>query len=207
MSRSTRAFLAAGAVVVVLWVALATGPGVRLVTRLDVALLEALARLRSDVLVDAASAVNGLSSPVALQVAAWTTLVVLVVVRRFQHLFAVLAVLLVVPVVSNQVNVALGRMRPTDVEVLGSWEGYSHPSLPVARLGLGLTAMLFMLVPVGRWRKRAPRGQWPGRSACWGPPACSWPPTTRPTSLPPSWSASFSPPWPSGYSRRRMPSP
>src|SRR5215207_4718986 len=155
VSGSTRAFFAAGAAVAALWVALATRPGVRLVTRLDVAVLDAVARLRTGVLVDVASAVTGLGSPVAFQVAAWTTLVVLVAVRRFQHLFAVLAVLLVVPVVTNQVNLSLGRMRPTDVEVLGTWDGYSHPSQPVALLGLGLTAMLFMLVPVGRWRTRA----------------------------------------------------
>jgi tRNA A-37 threonylcarbamoyl transferase component Bud32 len=155
VSRSTRAFLVAGSAVVVLWATLATTPGARVVTRVDDATLRAIARLRSGPLVDAASALTALGSPVTFRVAAWATLVVLVGVRRFQHLFAVLAAFLVVPAVGNAVAVGLGRMRPAGVEILGDWDGYSHPSLPVASLGLGLTAAVFTLVPAGAWRTRA----------------------------------------------------
>ena len=154
VSRTTRAFLVAGAAVVALWAVLATTPGARVVTQLDDATLRAVARLRWDPLVDVASAISGIG-PLAFRVAAWTTLAVLVAVRRFQHLLAALAVFLVVPAVSNLVAVGLGRMRPGGVEIVGSWDGYSHPSVPVTALGLGLTALVFTLVPAGRWRTRA----------------------------------------------------
>src|SRR5690606_32545682 len=89
------------------------------------------------------------------RVAAWTTLVVLVVTRRFQHLFVVLAVILLVRLLDGVVTVWLGRMRPADVTVLGDWDGYAHPSTPVVNLVLGATIVLFALVPGGRWRVRA----------------------------------------------------
>ena len=154
VSRSTRVFLVGGAAVVVLWAALATTPGTRLVTEGDDIVLRALARLRWDPVVDVASWLSGLGGPGYI-VAAWITLLVLLVVRRFQHLLVSLAVFLVVPVVSESVAEQLGRMRPGDVEILGSWDGYAHPSVPVTALGLGLTAMVFTLVPAGRGRTRA----------------------------------------------------
>jgi tRNA A-37 threonylcarbamoyl transferase component Bud32 len=51
--------------------------------------------------------------------------------------------------------VAIGRMRPLGVEVLGDWSGYAHPSQPVAALGLSLIGVLYTLVPAGRPRNLA----------------------------------------------------
>jgi tRNA A-37 threonylcarbamoyl transferase component Bud32 len=155
VSPGTRAFLAAGAVVVLLWAALTTDVGVRMVTRGDVAVLDALARLRTDALVDAAQGMAALGSLWTFRVAAWTTLIVLLAARRFQHLFAALAVLLVVSLLNSLLAVGLGRMRPTDVAIVGSWDGYAHPSAPAANIALGFTVMLFTLVPGGQWRSRA----------------------------------------------------
>jgi tRNA A-37 threonylcarbamoyl transferase component Bud32/membrane-associated phospholipid phosphatase len=146
-----------GVSVVVLWVALATDVGVRVVTQADDVVLRALARLRWDPVVDVASGLAGIGEPGYI-LAAWVTLLVLLVVRRFQHLLATLAVFLVVPVVNEAAVERLGRMRPGGVEIVGSWDGYSHPSVPVTALGLGLTAMVFTLVPPGRWRVRAAWG-------------------------------------------------
>jgi tRNA A-37 threonylcarbamoyl transferase component Bud32 len=80
---------------------------------------------------------------------------VLVAVRRFQHLFVVLAAFLVVPLLNGVVAVWLGRMRPTGVAIAGSWDGYAHPSAPVATVALGFTVMIFTLTPGGCWRARA----------------------------------------------------
>jgi hypothetical protein len=60
-----------------------------------------------------------------------------------------------VPVANAWVALVLGRMRPAGIEVLGSWEGYSHPALPVVGLSLTLTIAVVILVPAGRWRGRA----------------------------------------------------
>jgi tRNA A-37 threonylcarbamoyl transferase component Bud32 len=54
-----------------------------------------------------------------------------------------------------EVAFALGRPRPTGVEILGEWEGYSFPSRPVAGTAMVLVAGLFTLAPPGRLRTRA----------------------------------------------------
>jgi tRNA A-37 threonylcarbamoyl transferase component Bud32 len=63
-------------------------------------------------------------------------------------------VALVVAVVAAGVSEVLGRMRPTDVTILGSWEGYSQPSGPVAGLAVVLAGVVYTLIPRGRWRRR-----------------------------------------------------
>jgi tRNA A-37 threonylcarbamoyl transferase component Bud32 len=155
VSPGTRALLVAGVVVVLLWAALTTELGVRVVTRADDAMLDALARLRTDALVDVARGVAALGSLWTFRIVAWMTLIVLLVARRFQHLFAALAVFLVVSLLNSLVAVGLGRMRPTGVTIVGSWDGYAHPSTPVANIALGFTVMLFTLVAGGHWRSRA----------------------------------------------------
>ncbi|HET8619625.1 MAG TPA: lipopolysaccharide kinase InaA family protein [Acidimicrobiales bacterium] len=155
VSAGTRAFLVACALVVPLWLALATDLGTRAVTRTDLAVLDLVARLRTDALVDAAQGVAVLGSLWTFRALAWATLAVLVVTRRFQHLVVALGAFLVVPLVDGIASVWLGRMRPADVTILGEWSGYAHPSRPVALVGLGLTVMLLTLVPAGRWRRRA----------------------------------------------------
>jgi tRNA A-37 threonylcarbamoyl transferase component Bud32 len=154
VSPSTRLFLVAGVLVVLLWAALTTKVGVRVVTRVDVTMLDTLARLRTDALVDMAQGVTALGSLWTFRVVAWTTLIVLVAVRRFQHLFAALAVFLVVSLLNGLLAVGLGRMRPTGVVIVGSWHGYAHPSTPIANIALAFTVMLFTLTPRGPWRAR-----------------------------------------------------
>ena len=151
----TRAFLVAGVLVVLLWAALTTEVGVRVVTRVDLAVLDAVARLRTDELVDVGQGVAALGSLWTFRVVAWTTLIVLLAVRRFQHLFVALAVFLVVSLLNGVLAVGLGRMRPADVAIVGSWDGYAHPSAPIANIALGFTVMLLTLTPGGRWRARA----------------------------------------------------
>jgi tRNA A-37 threonylcarbamoyl transferase component Bud32/membrane-associated phospholipid phosphatase len=151
----TGAFMVAGVLVTLLWVALTTDVGVRVVTRVDLVVLDALARLRTDALVDVADRVTALDSVWTLRIVGWTTLIVLVVARRFQHLFAALAVFLLVSLLNGLLAMALGRMRPAGIEILGSWDGYAHPSLPVAGIALASTVAVFTLAPRGRWRTRA----------------------------------------------------
>lgn len=147
--------LAAGLAVVLLWIALSTSLGVRAVTRADLVALDALAGLRTDLLIDVAEVVATLGSIWTFRALVWATLVVLILVRRFQHLFVGLAVILVATVTNSVVGVWLGRMRPAEVDILGSWDGYAHPSVPVATTALGLTLVLFTIMPAGPWRVRA----------------------------------------------------
>jgi tRNA A-37 threonylcarbamoyl transferase component Bud32 len=46
----------------------------------------------------------------------------------------------------------LKRPRPYDVEIIGSWAGFSMPSLPMTVLSAYLVSMAYSLVPAGRLR-------------------------------------------------------
>jgi tRNA A-37 threonylcarbamoyl transferase component Bud32 len=155
VSVTTRVFVVLGVVVVGLAVALSTTPGTRAVTAVDLSVSRVLARARSDPLTDAAAVVVDLGSSTMFRVVAWAALIVLVATRRFQHLFATLAVLLVVPVVVAGTRERVGRMRPAGVSILGEWEGYAYPSRPVTEIALALTIAVVVLVPRGRWRRPA----------------------------------------------------
>jgi tRNA A-37 threonylcarbamoyl transferase component Bud32 len=152
VSTTTRVYAALGAGAIALWVALSTEPGVRLVTRADLAVLRVFERARWEPLVDAAQVVLVAGSSATFRIMAWATLVVLVASRRFQHLFGTLLMLLIVPVVVEGLREGLGRMRPAGIEILGDWEGYAHPSRPVTEIALVVTLAVTVLVPPGRWR-------------------------------------------------------
>lgn len=138
--------------------ALTTQAGLRAVTQLDIAILQAIEELRWSPLEATARVVVDASARVTFQVLAWTVLVVLLAVRRFQHLFATLLLLLLLPLVVAAMREVVGRMRPVEVEVIAAWDGYAHPSRPVGQLALALTIATLVLVPSGPWRARAARG-------------------------------------------------
>lgn len=124
------------------------------VTAVDVAVLRELTRLRWHPLNVVIEHVSVIGSGVAVRVLAWGTIVLLLVVRRFRHLLVYFAIALVVAVVAAGVSEGLGRMRPTDVTILGSWDGYSQPSGPVAGLAVVLAGVIYTLIPRGQWRRR-----------------------------------------------------
>ena len=141
----------------ILSVALATGTGLRVITHADLVIVDGLAALRWGPLDHAARTVVELGSSTTFRVLAWVVLLVLLGARRFQHLFATLLLLLVVPVLVDVSRDVVGRMRPVEVEILAGWEGYAHPSRPVAEISLVLTVACLVLVPRGRWRSVAIR--------------------------------------------------
>jgi tRNA A-37 threonylcarbamoyl transferase component Bud32/membrane-associated phospholipid phosphatase len=134
--------------------AMTTTPVLRGVTSVDLAILHGLARLRADPVTEVMDDVIALGSAPVLRGAAWATLIVLVVARRWRHLVAYLVVTLTVTVLVTEVAFALGRPRPTGLEILGAWEGYSFPSRPVAAAAMVMVAGLSTLVPAGRLRTR-----------------------------------------------------
>jgi tRNA A-37 threonylcarbamoyl transferase component Bud32 len=155
LSASTGVALVLIGAVVLLWIGFAFAPVVRVVNEVDLALLDAITAVRFGALTRTMRGIGELGAAPVFRVLVWSTLIVLLVFRRFQHLFAVLAVLIVVAAVTTLSAVEIGRMRPTGVEILDGWQGYAHPARPVALLGLALTIVLFALVPAGRWRTRA----------------------------------------------------
>ena len=154
VSRSTRGLVVALAVAVGLSVLLAVRPIRHAITSADLAILQVVEDLRIGPVTSAAEAAQHLGSPWVARVVAWGALAVLLATRRFQHLVAYLLVVLAVTAAVQADAVALGRMRPVEIEVLGDWSGYAHPSAPIAGFAVILTAALCALVPAGSWRRR-----------------------------------------------------
>jgi tRNA A-37 threonylcarbamoyl transferase component Bud32/membrane-associated phospholipid phosphatase len=78
-------------------------------------------------------------------------IVALVLLRRWRHLLVGLLALFLTESIVTMAAGAIARPRPL-VPLLADWQGYAHPSAPVASLAATLTIVGFVLVPVGRKR-------------------------------------------------------
>jgi tRNA A-37 threonylcarbamoyl transferase component Bud32/membrane-associated phospholipid phosphatase len=133
------------------------GSGVS-VSVVDNWMLERLAALRTPELNRLMLAVSALLGTIwTIKVLAWMTLVVLVVSKRFRHLLVGVVSVQVVTLATIGLSAAIRRPRPLGVGIEGSWAGWAMPSRPVAYLAAILVAMLYSLVPKGRWRQT---GKW-----------------------------------------------
>ena len=148
-----RFWLAAFLLVVAVWaVVYASDAADPIIQRLDNALIDGVVGLRSEGLTEAMEAVASLSSVwllIALRVA---TFAVLVVFRRWRHLVVFVASVVALRVLVSALTLVFGRIRPPGVEILGEWQGYAHPSRPIASLAVVLGGMGFALFPRGRLR-------------------------------------------------------
>ena len=123
--------------------------------RTDDAVLDALASLRTPWLTWGARASALLGSVWCVLILRWLTIATLVVFRRWRHLITFVVSVAALRVLVGVLVDVFGRPRPPGIRILGSWDGYSHPSRQVAVLAVTLVGMAFALVPVGRWRKLA----------------------------------------------------
>jgi tRNA A-37 threonylcarbamoyl transferase component Bud32/membrane-associated phospholipid phosphatase len=145
----------AAAAVLGLWTALAVEPTRRVITAVDLAVLELLSGARVAPVTDLLAGGEVPGAPWTVRVLAWVTLAVAAAFRRYQHVLVYLAVALVTTTANSTASLWLGRMRPAGIDLVGAWSGFSHPSTPVAALGLTSVAALYCLAPQGRWRNRA----------------------------------------------------
>ena len=152
---STRLYAGLVALTLVIEVALAVEPLRRWVTAGDLWLVRLIERARVEPITDVLRQVDDLGASWVVRAGFWATLAVLVVARRVHHLLAYLVVVLGTFLLVSVLAVLQGRMRPAGVTVLGPWDGYAHPSSPVALLALVLVGVCCTLLPAGRWRARA----------------------------------------------------
>jgi tRNA A-37 threonylcarbamoyl transferase component Bud32/membrane-associated phospholipid phosphatase len=124
-------------------------------TRFELSILEAVAEVRTGFLTTIARGIDYVSSEWAMIPVRWGLLLALVFFKRFRHLFVLLGSILGVGLVTSAVAQILVRPRPVDIDILGRWEGASHPSRPVAALAVTLVGIAYTLVPAGKWRSRA----------------------------------------------------
>ncbi len=122
------------------------------VLRLDEAASRWAAQRRTPLTVDVARLLDGLTDPVVVGVVRWGTILVLLAVRRLRHLAVYVGALLLVEWAVQAMNFAIQRPRPM-VEIVGGWDGFSHPSRPIAALTVTALASLRALAPHGPVRR------------------------------------------------------
>jgi tRNA A-37 threonylcarbamoyl transferase component Bud32/membrane-associated phospholipid phosphatase len=128
-----------------------------LLTDLDQRVLGWITDLRSSGLTRTMRGVGPLDGPVALRTAWLVNIGVLLLVRRWRHLFVSVGAILAVTTIAGMASLFVQRPRPLGVEILGPWHDFAMPSLPIAGLCAVLVSALYTLVPRGRLRQA---GKW-----------------------------------------------
>jgi membrane-associated phospholipid phosphatase len=133
------------------------GPAVA-VTVADDTVVRWLAGLHAPGLVVAWRALAALSSWWFINGLSLVLVLALLALRRFRHLvvFLIFASVVVLPA-ANIVGEFAHRPRPFAVAIQTSWGGWALPSLQVTFFATVLVAILYTLVPEGRWRNT---GKW-----------------------------------------------
>jgi len=153
--RTGRWWIAAGAAVVATWVLIiASHDGALYVDRLDVGLLEGIADLRTATLTRVMKAGHALGSDWTLRVIGWSVVVGGLAFKRFRHVLVFLLIVLAVSMLTSTMAAVLSRPRPYNVEIIGDWQGYSHPSRVVADLAVILLGVGYVMIEQGPWRQR-----------------------------------------------------
>ena len=150
-----RLWLLGGVAMFALWVSLFAIPeSANWWTDRDNSVLEQFVDIRNSTLTSIADAIAVIGSSWFLRILRIATLIALIVVRRWRHFFAVILAFILVQGTVEIIQELVGRPRPF-FPIIGDWEGPSHPSGPVARLGVTVAAMAYTLVPGGRHRHMA----------------------------------------------------
>jgi tRNA A-37 threonylcarbamoyl transferase component Bud32/membrane-associated phospholipid phosphatase len=154
LNRSGRIWLIAGAAVLLLWAGVVSNQRTAVwVLEADHAVVEWIAGLRTAVLTDVMQTVHALGSRWTIRALFWATVIALVLLRRFRHLFVFLGATLAVTAFTGFLAYAFAWPRPLGVEIIGDWSGYANPSRPVAALAAILIGMLYSMAPTGRLRR------------------------------------------------------
>ena len=153
---SSWTWLVLGVAVLAIWAALfATGAPTPWLERLDVAVLDAAVRLRTSWLTSVMRFVAAGGSVWTILVLRWAIILALVVTQRLRHLVVFVVVASAVRAAVLLLSQAIGRPRPIGLAYAYGWEGFAHPSRPVAALAVALVGGSFALVPAGRPRRIA----------------------------------------------------
>ena len=150
LGRSGRRWAWLGGAGLAFWVSVMFGFGTT-VDSVDAAVLRWIASHRTGSLTAVAHLVEKLGFPLRILVLHWAVIVVALAFKRFRHLMAFLACILTTSWVTTVIAAAFARPRP-EVEILGAWDGYSHPSRPLAMVAVGAIGLIYVVFPRGRLR-------------------------------------------------------
>ncbi|MCI0632408.1 MAG: hypothetical protein L0206_00585 [Actinobacteria bacterium] len=112
--------------------------------------------LRTTSLVDVANVLDALTEPEVIWVIRVAVVLVAAFYKRWRHIVTFLALLIVVDFIVSMLSI--DRPPPPGVTVLESDADTTFPSLAVASLSVTLFGAVMVLVPAGRWRRRARAG-------------------------------------------------
>ncbi|CAN5724375.1 hypothetical protein BH20ACT23_BH20ACT23_28440 [soil metagenome] len=121
----------------------------------DFTLLQAISNIRTGWLTEVMRALDAIGSDWTVRLLRWTALIALLFLKRFRHFFVFLGSIFLVGFITNTMAYVIARPRPLEIEILGHWEGFSHPSQPMAFLAVTLLGIAYSLVPPGRARSIA----------------------------------------------------
>ena len=121
-------------------------------TRVDLAVLEFIAQFRTDLFTKIARGLHALGSEWFTRALRWGIVLALLAFKRFRHLFVFIGSILGVGLVTTLAAQTIARPRPLEIEILGHWQGGSHPSRPVAALTVTMLCIAYTLVVPGRAR-------------------------------------------------------
>jgi membrane-associated phospholipid phosphatase/tRNA A-37 threonylcarbamoyl transferase component Bud32 len=106
-------------------------------------------------LTDISKVVNVLAAAWTIRVLRWSVILVLVIFRRWRHLFVFLGAVIVTEIVTYVTANILTRPRPLGIPILADWQGYSMPSRPIAGLAVTAVGLAYALVVAGKPRSIA----------------------------------------------------
>ena len=108
--------------------------------------------MRTPWLTDVANAIKVVGTGWGATVIGLSVVALTMIFRRWRHLFIFLASFFVLVEATQWIRAGLSRPRPYGITIIGSWDGYSAPSPPVAVLTFFLICAVYCLVVPGRSR-------------------------------------------------------
>jgi hypothetical protein len=128
------------------------------VARLETWVLGSIASLRTDWLTPVMHVLGAVGTGWSKPILGGGILVLLIVFRRWRHLFTFFASLLVAGTLGLLVYLLVRRARPYGVTIIGDWTGFAAPSFPILTLAAGLIGFTYSMVVPGRPRDWAKLG-------------------------------------------------
>lgn len=156
LGRVGLAWLIVGALIVLAWIGFVLRGGVPAwLEHVDAAIGRQIVRSRPDWLTTTARVIALLGSVGVIMAVRWSTIGALAFFHRGRHLVTYIVTILGLRLAVVALLPAVGRPRPAVAPYLYGWEGYSHPSAPVAMFAFAVAGSAYALAPRGRWRTLA----------------------------------------------------
>jgi membrane-associated phospholipid phosphatase len=136
-----------------IWVLVAITPLGFLIDKLDLAILERLEDLRTSWANTLFEKLQELSADEVVWALRWGALLGALAFRRFRHALVFIGVILFTTWLGATIASGIARPRPFNIEIIGYWNGFSHPSRPLMDIAVALLGVIYLLVPQGSWRQ------------------------------------------------------